>query len=91
MPLPTAAALIRIIEPHAERTLSQQHGALFDLTPRELQIAEALLHGHSLESLASLLGISRNTARVQFGRCSTEPGMNRQTDLVHLLADISRD
>lgn len=91
LPLPTAAALVRIIEPHAERKLTAQHGALFDLTPRELQIAEALLHGHSLESLASLLQISRNTARVHVQSLFHKTGMNRQADLVHLLADISRD
>jgi DNA-binding CsgD family transcriptional regulator len=91
LPLPTAAALVRIIEPHSDRTLTPQHGALFDLTPRELQIAEALLHGHSLESLATLLGISRNTARVHVQSLFHKTGMNRQVDLVHLLADISRD
>ena len=91
LPIPTAAALVRIIEPHTGRTLTPRHGELFDLTPRELQIAEALLHGHSLESLAGLLGISRNTARVHVQSLFHKTGMNRQTDLVHLLADISRD
>jgi DNA-binding CsgD family transcriptional regulator len=91
LPLPTAAALVRIIEPHSGSTLTANHGALFDLTPRELQIAEALLHGHSLESLASVLGISRNTARVHVQSLFHKTGMNRQVDLVHLLADISRE
>jgi len=91
LPLPTAAALVRIIEPHSGSTLTPHHGALFDLTPRELQIAEALLHGHSLESLASLLGITRNTARVHVQSLFHKTGMNRQVDLVHLLADIGRE
>lgn len=91
LPLPTAAALVRIIEPQSDRRLTPHHGALFDLTPRELQIAEALLHGHSLETLASLLGISRNTARVHVQSLFHKTGMNRQVDLVHLLADISRE
>jgi DNA-binding CsgD family transcriptional regulator/PAS domain-containing protein len=91
LPMPTAAAIVRIIEPNAAETLSPQHAALFELTRRELEVAEALLHGHSLESLANSLGMSRNTARVHLQSLFQKTRTNRQADLVHLLAEISRE
>jgi DNA-binding CsgD family transcriptional regulator len=91
LPLPTAAAIVRIVEPNSVESLSANHAALFELTPRELQVAEALLHGHSLESLANSLGMSRNTARVHLHSLFQKTRTNRQVDLVHLLADVSRE
>lgn len=89
LPLPSAAAVVRIIEPLLGDRLGSEHTALFDLTPRELEVAEGLLDGHSIESLAVALGITRNTARVHLQSLFQKTGTNRQVDLVHLLADIA--
>jgi DNA-binding CsgD family transcriptional regulator len=90
LPVATAAAIVRIIEPHPAEKLSEHHAALFDLTARELQVAEALLSGHSIESLSSALNMSRNTARVHLQSLFQKTRTNRQPDLVHLLAEIAR-
>lgn len=91
LPVPSAASVVRIVEPKARETLAREHAQLFDLTSRELQVAEALLDGHSLESLATMLGMSRNTARVHLKSLFQKTRTNRQVDLVHLLADVARD
>jgi DNA-binding CsgD family transcriptional regulator len=90
LPVPSAAAIVRVVEPNIAETLSPEHAQLFDLTPRELQVAEAMLHGHSVESLATSLGISRNTVRVHLRSLFQKTGTGRQADLVHLLAEVAR-
>jgi DNA-binding CsgD family transcriptional regulator/PAS domain-containing protein len=89
LPIPSTAAVVRIVEPNGGGRLATEHAQLFELTSRELAVAEALLEGHSLESLASSLGISRNTARVHLQSLFQKTATNRQVDLVHLLAEIA--
>jgi len=86
----TPAAVLRIIETDPNASLSPAHADLFDLSPREVEVAEALLAGHSVESLCVLLGISRNTAKVHLHSIFRKTGTNRQSELVHLLSNITR-
>ena len=90
LPVRTPAAVLRIIETDPNASLSPAHADLFDLSPREVEVAEALLAGHSVESLCVLLGISRNTAKVHLHSIFRKTGTNRQSELVHLLSNITR-
>ncbi len=90
LPIASPAAVLRIIETDPQAMLSSAHAELFDISPRELDVAQALLHGHSLESLCALLGISRNTAKVHLQSLFKKTGTNRQAELVHLLGNVSR-
>ena len=71
--------------------LSTAHAELFRLSPRETEVAAGLLQGHSLESLCTLLGISRNTAKVHLQALFRKTHTSRQSELVHLLADVARN
>lgn len=88
--IPTPAAVVRILDSQAPGAeFGAGHAQLFGLTQREMEIADALLHGHSLESLASHLSISRNTVRVHLQSLFRKTGTNRQVDLVRVLTEVS--
>jgi DNA-binding CsgD family transcriptional regulator len=90
LPVRTPAAVLRIVETDPKTSLSPAHAELFDLSPREAEVAASLLGGHSLESLCALLGISRNTAKVHLQSIFRKTGTNRQSELVHLLSNVVR-
>lgn len=90
LPVRTPAALLRIVEADPHIVLSEAHAELFDLSPREIEVADALLRSHSLESLCSALGISRNTAKVHVQSLFRKTGTNRQSELVHRLSLVAR-
>ena len=90
LPVRTPGAVLRIIETGSGAELSPPQAELFDLSPRELEVARALLRGHSLESICSLLDISRNTAKAHLQSIFRKTGTNRQSELVHLLSNVSR-
>lgn len=90
LPIPSPAAVLRIIETDPEARLSPTHAELFDISPRELDVAQALLRGHSLESLCGPLGISRNTAKAHLQSLFKKTGTNRQSELIHLLSNVTR-
>jgi DNA-binding CsgD family transcriptional regulator len=90
LPIRTPAALLRIVDAGATAALSPVHAELFDLSPRELEVAQALLAGHSLESMCMLLDISRNTAKAHLQSVFRKTGTNRQSELVHLLSNVVR-
>jgi DNA-binding CsgD family transcriptional regulator len=91
LPVPTPSVIVRILELEARPTLSEVHADLFHFTHREIEIASALLEGHSIDSLAARLGISRNTARVHLQSLFRKTDTNRQSDLVRMLSTIARD
>lgn len=90
LPVRTPAAVLRIIATEPKPVLSPAHAELLDLSPREAEVAEALLAGHSLESLCALLEISRNTAKAHLQSIFRKTGTNRQSELVHLLSNVAR-
>jgi len=90
LPIRTPAAIVRILETGAKPVLSPAHANLFGLSRRESDVAAALLAGHSLESLCHELGISRNTVKVHLQSIFRKTGTNRQSELVHLLAEVTR-
>lgn len=90
LPVPTPAAVVRILETEVHPALKEEHADLFRLTHREIEIACALLEGHSIESLAARLGMSRNTARVHLQSMFRKTETNRQSDLVRILTTIAQ-
>lgn len=62
---------------------------LFGFTERELQVLQRLAEGHSLETLATCLGISSNTVRAHLRAIFVKTGTNRQADVLQLCADLA--
>lgn len=61
---------------------------LFDLSPREAEVLDLLSRGHSLESLAQVLGISVNTAKVHLHAVFRKTRTHRQAELLQLCTQI---
>jgi DNA-binding CsgD family transcriptional regulator len=62
--------------------------ASFSLTPAEARIAVRIGSGEDLGSIADELGISKETARRQLASVFQKTGVNRQAELVSLLASL---
>ena len=90
LPLRGPAALVRIVEVDRGPSHLSEHSHIFDLSPREVEIASALLEGHSKESLAASLGLSRNTVRNHVQALFRKTGTNRQADLIRILDRLAR-
>lgn len=91
LPRPVPAALVRLIELDQRPTSLSQRAHLFDLSPRETEVATGLLGGHSIESLSAALGISRNTVRNHVQALFRKTRTNRQPDLMRVLDRIARE
>ena len=90
--LTAAAAKVLVIvhDPAAHRCADEQMlTSLYGLTGAEARLASALSGGHSLESAAVLLCIRPSTARAHLKAVFRKVGINRQQDLVRLLASLS--
>ncbi len=61
---------------------------LFDLSPAEARIAREVAAGSTLEGIADLSGVSRETVRTQLKSVLAKTGMSRQADLVALLSGL---
>jgi DNA-binding CsgD family transcriptional regulator len=61
----------------------------FRLTPMELRVMLAIVEAGSVPATAEALGISDNTVKSHLKRLYVKTGVNRQTDLVKLMARLS--
>ncbi len=59
---------------------------LFDLTPAEARVARGIAECQSVEGIADLLGVSRETIRTQLKAVLAKTGTGRQVELAALLA-----
>lgn len=59
---------------------------LFDLTPSEARVAQAIGLAQSVEGLAMAQGVSRETVRSHLKMVLAKTGLSRQSELVSLLA-----
>ncbi|MFZ5736101.1 MAG: helix-turn-helix transcriptional regulator, partial [Pseudomonadota bacterium] len=59
---------------------------LFDLTPAEARVARGIGEAQSVDSIASALGVSRETVRSQLKEVLSKTGLSRQQELISLLA-----
>ncbi|MBL8490067.1 MAG: hypothetical protein JNM82_04740, partial [Rhodocyclaceae bacterium] len=64
--------------------------AAFGATPAEARLAEALAAGETAEDFAGAAKLSMNTVRTQIRALLTKAGLNRQADLLRLLARLPR-
>jgi len=62
--------------------------SLFGLTAREAELASDLLGGEDLREIADRSGRSPNTVRTQLARLMAKTSVNRQSDLMRLLARL---
>jgi DNA-binding CsgD family transcriptional regulator len=63
--------------------------SLFDLTPAEARVAQAIARGRMLEDVAADHGLSINTVRNQLRAVLEKTGCARQAELAALLASIA--
>ncbi|PZA12393.1 hypothetical protein DNX69_10440 [Rhodopseudomonas palustris] len=59
---------------------------LFDLTPAEARVARGIGEAHSVDAVATALGVSRETVRSQLKEVLSKTGLSRQQELISLLA-----
>ncbi|MET0369967.1 MAG: helix-turn-helix transcriptional regulator [Sphingobium sp.] len=64
--------------------------SLFDLSPAEARIADALVAGRTLKEIATATGISLETVRAHLKSIFAKTGINRQIDLVAMLGAMAR-
>ena len=82
--------MIRLVDPACRPTgQSALYAELFGLTRREAELAELLMVGHSIDSVAVSLGISPSTARIHLRGLFRKTMTCRQTDLIRLLNSIA--
>jgi len=72
---------------HRKADLTMLAG-VYGLTDAEARLASALSAGHSIESAAANLGVQVTTARSQLQSVFRKVGVNRQQDLIRLLASL---
>lgn len=81
-----AAAIVRIIDPRVRpKPLTEVQREMFQMSPREADVANLLLANHSIESTAAVLGMSPNTAKVHLQSLFRKTGTSRQSELLMLL------
>src|SRR5262249_43567467 len=61
---------------------------LFDLTPAETRIAQALVKGQSVEEIAQIFGVALGTVRAQVRSVLAKTGTPRQAELVAMLSGV---
>ena len=83
--LASSLLIVTPVDRAAVPTASVLQG-LFDLTPAEARVARGIVESHTVDELASALGISRETVRTQLKAVLSKTGTSRQTELVGLLA-----
>lgn len=85
-----AKVVVVIHDPASQRPVcAAMLTSLYGLTEAEARLASALSGGHSLESAAALLRVKPSTARAHLKVVFRKVGINRQQDLVRLLASLS--
>ena len=62
--------------------------ALYSLTAAEVEVANGLLMGYTLDEIASLRHVSRGTVRIQVKSLLGKTGTERQSELVRLLMTL---
>jgi DNA-binding CsgD family transcriptional regulator len=82
-------ATLMIVDPQEKRQLHELHlTEWFGLTRAEAELACALANGERLESFSSKKGVKISTVRTQLSSVLSKTGMERQSDLVGLLARL---
>ncbi|NVM76554.1 DNA-binding CsgD family transcriptional regulator [Duganella sp. SG902] len=78
-------AIVMASDPETHRLPRQLLMELFDLTPAEAGVAQALAHGEALEDIAAALDISMHTVKTHLQKLFRKTGTRRQGELVSIL------
>jgi DNA-binding CsgD family transcriptional regulator len=81
-------AMLMISTPEERRASGGELAELYGLSPAESRIAIALTQGKRLTALAAELGLQITTLRSQMSSTLRKCGVERQSDLVHLISTI---
>lgn len=90
MPLPQDAVVFIAPDREAASDETRVYRETFGLTPAEARLAGCLKDGLSLKEAAEKLGLSVNTVRNQVKSIFEKLGVNRQSDLIRHLTELSR-
>ncbi|MGJ4891284.1 helix-turn-helix transcriptional regulator [Bradyrhizobium sp. HKCCYLR20261] len=85
---PCAIVILRKIAPETPAGFVDELRRLFDLTPKEADIAAVLSSGRSLKDVAAGSGIKFSTARSHLERIFRKTGTKQQSQLVAVLKDV---
>ena len=80
----SAILILTPVVPAAVPTADVLQG-LFDLTPAEARVARSVVERQTVETIATSLGVSRETVRTQIKAVLAKTGAARQGDLSALL------
>lgn len=83
-----ACAIVMASDPEAYLPPRQLLIQLFDLTPAEAGVAQALVHGQALEAIAAELDISLHTVKTHLQKLFRKTGTRRQGELVAILHGV---
>jgi DNA-binding CsgD family transcriptional regulator len=83
-----ALILLRPVRPDDLLHHAARVAAIFDLTPKETELAACLMSGRGLYEAAVFRGIGRTTARTQLAQLFRKTGTSRQAELVVLLLGV---
>lgn len=84
-----AVAMVTVVDPATmPPSLPRRWQRAYGLTPREMELAERMVAGQSLETAADHLAITKGTARVHLRQLFAKTDLNRQAELIRLLARI---
>ena len=81
--------VVTCVGPRSTRLDQVMIRALFDLTPAEARLTEALSRNIRLSDYGAAAGLSPNTVKTHLKRIFEKTGVNRQVDLVNLLAGLA--
>jgi DNA-binding CsgD family transcriptional regulator/PAS domain-containing protein len=82
-------AIVMVADPSQEvRPAQQVLKAMFGLTPAEIRVALLLSDGKSIQEIAQMLQVSRNTLKSQLASIYRKTNTSRQTQLVKLMTLI---
>lgn len=85
LPLLPACAIVMATDPDVYQLSGAVLMQLFDLTPAEAGVAQALAHGDALEDIATALDISPHTVKTHLQKLFRKTGTCRQGELVAML------
>jgi DNA-binding CsgD family transcriptional regulator len=83
-----ACAIVMAGDPEAYLPPRQLLIQLFDLTPAEAGVAQALAHGEALDDIATSLDISLHTVKTHLQKLFRKTGTRRQGELVAMLHGV---
>jgi DNA-binding CsgD family transcriptional regulator len=81
--------LLLVTQPSYHRVATvRQLMQIFQLSPAEARLAQAVAHGQDLKAFAVEQGVKMTTVRTQMGSIHGKTHVRRQTDLVRLILSV---